>query len=70
MNLKEFIQDEEKHKEIVLKAMELGAKDQSRQYIMDKIKEITTYHGNEGTSGYILSMEQYDAIDKVLRDMI
>lgn len=30
--------------------------------IKEKIKEICTYHGDEGTSGYCLSNEQFEKI--------
>ena len=31
--------------------------------LRDKIKEIITYHSDDGTSGYALSNEQIDALD-------
>ena len=38
MDLKEFLNDEKKHKEVLLKASVLGAFDQSVNYLMSEIR--------------------------------
>lgn len=38
MTTKEFLNDEEKHKEVILKASILGAFDQSVNYLMSEIR--------------------------------
>lgn len=34
---------------------------------MKQIRDICTYHGDEGTSGYLLSEEQFSQIEKLLK---
>lgn len=35
--------------------------------VMQKIRDICTYHGDEGTSGYLLSEEQFNQIEKLFK---
>ena len=38
--------------------------------IDQKIREICTYHGDEGTSGYLLSNEQFDQIGHAITELL
>jgi hypothetical protein len=47
MDLKEFLNDKEKHKEVILKASILGAFDQSVNYLMSKIRAMNKLEEKE-----------------------
>jgi hypothetical protein len=47
MDLKEFLNDEKKHKEVLLKASVLGAFDQSVNYLMSEIKAMNKLEEEE-----------------------